>query len=50
MLNRIFTSVLLGVFALVVSTTFTACEKEKGTVGVIIVKDMNNNTILGLGD
>ena len=45
MLNRLFTSVLLGVFALVVATTFTACEKEKETVGVIIVKDMNNNTI-----
>ena len=45
MLNRIFTSILLGVFALAVSTTFTACEKEKDTVGVIIVKDMNNNTV-----
>ena len=45
MLNRIFSSILGVVFFLVVSITFTACEKEKDTVGVIIVKDMNNNTI-----
>ena len=45
MLNRIFKSVLLGGFALVLCTTFTACEKEKETIGVIIVKDINNNTI-----
>jgi len=45
MLNRIFKSGLIGVFALVMTVTFTSCEKEKETIGVIIVKDSNNNTI-----
>ena len=39
MLNRIFKTILLGVFALVITTTFTSCEKEKDTIAVIIVKD-----------
>ena len=39
MLNRIFKTVLLGVFALVITTTFTSCKKEKETIAVIIVKD-----------
>ena len=45
MLNKIFTSLLLGLFTLTVSIVFISCEKEKDTVGVIIVKDMDNNTI-----
>ena len=45
MLNRIFKSVLIGVFALVIIATITSCEKQKETIGVIIVKDFNNNTI-----
>ena len=39
MLNRIFKTILLGVFALVITTTFTSCKKEKDTIAVIIVKD-----------
>ena len=39
MLNRIFKTTLLGLFALVITTTFTSCKKEKDTIGVIIVKD-----------
>ena len=39
MLNRIFKTILLGVFALVITSTFTSCEKEKDTIAVIIVKD-----------
>jgi len=47
MLNRIFKTILLGVFALVITTTFTSCKKEKDTIAVIIVKDTNGNVISG---
>ena len=47
MLNRIFKTVLLGSLALVISTTFIACEKAKDTIGIIIVKDSNGNTVTG---
>jgi len=45
MLNRIFKSLLLGGFALVLCITFTACETEKETIGVIIVKYSNGNLV-----
>jgi hypothetical protein len=45
MLNRIFKAVLLGVFALVTTTTFTSCKKEKDTIAVIIVEDGSGNTV-----
>ena len=45
MLNRILKTVILGVFALVISTTLTSCKKAKDTIGVIIVKDFNGNTV-----
>ena len=48
MLNRIFKTVLLGVFALVITTTFTSCKKEKDTIAVIIVKDINGNVVSGV--
>ena len=48
MLNRIFKTILLGVFALVITTTFTSCEKEKDTIAVIIVKDTNGNVVSGV--
>ena len=47
MLNRIFKSVLVGVFALVLCTTFTACDKENETIGIIIVKYSNGNLVEG---
>ena len=47
MLNRIFKTVLLGTFDLVISTTFIACEKAQDTIGIIIVKDSNGNTVSG---
>ena len=47
MLNRIFKTILLGLFALVVSTIFHSCQKAKDTIGIIIVKDFNGNTISG---
>jgi hypothetical protein len=47
MLNRIFKTVLLGSLALVISTTFIACEKAKDTIGIIIVKYSNGNTVSG---
>ena len=43
--NKIFKSILVAGFALVLCATFTACEKEKETIGVIIVKDFNNNVV-----
>ena len=39
MLNRIFKTILLGVFALVITTTFTSCKKEKETIAAIVVKN-----------
>ena len=45
MLNRIFKTILLGVFALVITSTFTSCKKEKETIAVIIVKDGSGNTV-----
>lgn len=47
MLNRIFKTVLLGVFALVITTTFTSCKKEKDTIAVIIVQDTDGNIVSG---
>ena len=45
MLNRIFKLVLLGVFALVITTTVTSCRKVKDTIGVVIVKDGSGNPV-----
>ena len=45
MLNRIFKTILLGVFSLVITTTFTSCKKEKDTIAVIIVKDGSGNPV-----
>ncbi len=45
MLNKIFKTILLGVFALVITTTFSSCEKEKDTIAVIIVKDGSGNAV-----
>ena len=47
MLNKIFKSILIGFFALVITATFTSCEKEKETIAVIIVKNSNGQTIKG---
>ena len=47
MLNKIFKSILIGFFALVITSTFTSCEKEKETIAVIIVKNSNGQTIKG---
>ena len=45
MLNRIFKTILLGVFALVITTTFTSCKKEQDTIAVIIVHDGSGNAV-----
>ena len=45
MLNRIFKSGLIGVFSLVMIVTFTSCQKEKDTVGVIIVRNSSGQAI-----
>ena len=45
MLNRIFKTTLLGLFALVITTTFTSCKKEKYTIAVIIVEDGAGNKV-----
>ena len=48
MLNRIFKTILLGVFSLVITSTFTSCEKEKDTIAIIIVKDTYGNVVSGV--
>ena len=45
MLNRIFKTILLGVFSLVITTTFTSCEEENETIAVIIVKDGSGSKV-----
>ena len=47
MLNKIFKSGLIGVFALVMIVAITSCQKEKETIGIIIVKDSNGVVVLG---
>jgi len=45
MLNKIFKSGLIGVFALVMIVIVTSCQKEKETIGIIIVKDSNSAVV-----
>ena len=45
MLNKIFKSGLIGVFALVMITSVTSCQKEKETIGIIIVKDSSGSVV-----
>ena len=45
MLNKIFKSGLIGVFSLVMIVTVTSCQKEKETIGIIIVKDSNGAVV-----
>ena len=45
MLNKIFKSGLMGVFALVMIVAITSCQKEKEIIGIIIVKDSNNAVV-----
>ena len=45
MLNRIFKSGLIGVFSLVMIATVTSCQKEKETIGIIIIKDSNGAVV-----
>jgi hypothetical protein len=47
MLNKFFKSILIGFFALVMTVTFTSCEKEKETIGIIIVKNSNGQVVSG---
>ena len=45
MLNKIFKSGLIGVFALAMIVIVTSCQKEKETIGIIIVKDSNSAVV-----
>jgi|TARA_B100000768_G_scaffold110402_1_gene102368 hypothetical protein len=45
MLNRIFKTILLGVFALVITFTFSSCKKDNDTIAVIIVRDGSGNAV-----
>ena len=47
MLNRILKPLILGVFAVVIVSSLSSCQKNKDTIGVIIVKDTNGNTVPG---
>ena len=45
MLNKIFKLGLIGVFALVMMVVVTSCQKEKETIGIIIVKDSDGDLV-----
>ena len=45
--NRIFNILILGGFFLLTSIMFISCQEAKDTIGVIIVKDSNGNTVSG---
>ena len=45
MVNKIFKSVLIGVFALTIITTLASCEKEEETIAVIIVKNSSGAVV-----
>ena len=47
MLNKIYKTLILGVFSLAVTTNLTSCQKAKDTVGVVIVKNSNGNIVAG---
>ena len=47
MLNRISKTAISGVFTLVFLISFVSCEKAKDTIGVIVVKDSEGNTVSG---
>lgn len=47
MLNRIFKTLILGVFILAITTTLNSCQKAKDTIGVVIVKNSNGDTVAG---
>lgn len=45
--NRIFKTVLVSFFVLLISTSISSCQKAKDTIAVIIVKDSSGNNIAG---
>ena len=47
MLNRIFKTIILFFVFTVFIVAFSSCEKNKQTIGIIIVKNSNGNTVSG---
>ena len=47
MLNRIFKTLILGLFLLAITTALHSCQKAKDTIGVVIVKNSNGDTVAG---
>ena len=47
MLNKIFKTAILILSLLLFSIINTSCEKSKSTIGIVIVKDANNQTVEG---
>ena len=47
MLNKIFKTAILILSLLLFSIINTSCEKNKSTIGIVIVKDANNQTVEG---
>ena len=47
MLKKILKTIILAFFALILSFTMVSCQKTKDTIGVIIVKNTNGNTVSG---
>ena len=47
MLNKIFKALILGFVLLAITITLNSCQKAKDTIGIVIVKNSNGNTVAG---
>ena len=47
MANKILKIIILGLFILTLSITTNSCQKAADTIGIIIVKNTNGNTVSG---
>ena len=45
MLNKIFKQTILTLAAVILCFFFNSCAKEKETIGIVIVKDVNGNAV-----
>ena len=45
MLNKIFKQIILTLAVVILCFFFNSCAKEKETIGIVIVKDVNGNAV-----
>lgn len=45
MLNKIFKQTILTLAAVILCFFFNSCAKEKETIGIVVVKDVNGNAV-----